>query len=316
MADNARLFRNGSQAPLIHLIISILLILVAGTVIFYLLALIGALLFGISPGEIMNVMSGNLEEEKKILVLKYLQMAQQAGVFLAPSLIYLYLTGRNRGNYTGLSLSPGFTTLMAVFLLSACLVVINNYAGYINSKINLPGSFSGIEKWMLKMENEASDITSALLNSENTISLLITVLIMAVTPALCEELLFRGVLQQLFISFIKSSHGGIIITAVIFSTLHFQFYGFIPRFFLGLAYGYLFFWTGNLWITIIAHFVNNAVPVIMSYHLQNTVRETVMDETNNLVPSFPFLSLATAILILWWFRREWKRRNALHIKPG
>ena len=88
---------------------------------------------------------------------------------------------------------------------------------------------------------------------------------LAVLPAIGEELIFRGVFQKIFYDFFKSGHMAIWVTAFLFSALHFQFYGFIPRLILGLVFGYLFFWSGTLWLPVLSHFVNNAVPVIGVY---------------------------------------------------
>jgi membrane protease YdiL (CAAX protease family) len=88
---------------------------------------------------------------------------------------------------------------------------------------------------------------------------------MAVIPALGEELLFRGVIQRLFGELTQNRHTSIILTAVLFSALHMQFFGFVPRFMLGVAFGYLLLWSGNLWLPILAHFVNNAGAVVLSW---------------------------------------------------
>lgn len=95
--------------------------------------------------------------------------------------------------------------------------------------------------------------------------MILNVLIIAVIPAIGEELIFRGVFQRIFYDLFKSGHVAVWITAFVFSAIHFQFFGFVPRFILGLVFGYLFLWSGTLWLPVISHFVNNAVPVIGAY---------------------------------------------------
>jgi hypothetical protein len=87
----------------------------------------------------------------------------------------------------------------------------------------------------------------------------------ALLPAIAEELIFRGVFQTIFQRLFRSGHLAIWVTSLIFSTIHFQFFGFIPRLILGLVFGYLFYWSGTLWLPVISHFLNNAFPVIMTY---------------------------------------------------
>jgi hypothetical protein len=93
----------------------------------------------------------------------------------------------------------------------------------------------------------------------------LNLVIIALTPAIAEELIFRGVFQRIFYNLFRSGHMAIWFTAFLFSTLHFQFFGFIPRFILGLVFGYLYFWSGTLWLPVISHFVNNAFPVVLAY---------------------------------------------------
>jgi membrane protease YdiL (CAAX protease family) len=93
----------------------------------------------------------------------------------------------------------------------------------------------------------------------------INLIMIAVLPALGEEFIFRGVFQKIFCRLFGSGHIAIWITAFIFSFVHLQFFGFLPRFILGLLFGYLFYWSRTLWLPVIAHFVNNAVPTFIAY---------------------------------------------------
>ena len=97
---------------------------------------------------------------------------------------------------------------------------------------------------------------------------LYNVVLMAIIPAIGEELLFRGVLMRQFKNWLKNIHWAIIITAFLFSALHMQFYGFIPRMLLGVLFGYLVWWSGSLWTSMLAHFINNLMAVIF-YYLYN-----------------------------------------------
>ncbi len=96
--------------------------------------------------------------------------------------------------------------------------------------------------------------------------LLFNLFMVALIPAVGEEFLFRGTLQRIFSEWLRSEHLAVWTTAVLFSLMHYQFLGFMPRILLGALFGYLFLWTGNIWVPVLAHFVNNAVAVVY-YHL-------------------------------------------------
>ncbi|MEI7595010.1 MAG: CPBP family intramembrane glutamic endopeptidase [Bacteroidota bacterium] len=140
-----------------------------------------------------------------------------------------------------------------------------NFTAMINEMMKMPSFLSGIEKWMLQSEADNKILTDAFLSSITIKGLLLNVFIMAVIPAIGEELFFRGAIQSLFQKFIKNHHIAIFLTAFLFSAIHMQFYGFIPRFLMGLFFGYLFYWSKSLWLPILAHFTNNFVAVIFTY---------------------------------------------------
>jgi hypothetical protein len=122
-------------------------------------------------------------------------------------------------------------------------------------------------------------------------------------PAICEEMIFRGGLQRTFIRWFKNPHVAIWTSAFIFSSIHFQFFGFFPRFFLGAMFGYFYFWTSNLWYTIFAHFLNNAYAVtVMWYFQRNNLPIEKADEAN--LAWYGYLFSAILTLILFWILKE------------
>ena len=102
----------------------------------------------------------------------------------------------------------------------------------------------------------------------SAMDLFINLIMIGLIPAIGEELVFRGVVQKIFSQWSKNVHIGIWSAAFLFSAMHMQFYGFLPRMMLGGLLGYLYVWSGSLWLPIIGHFVNNAGAVLMSYFFQ------------------------------------------------
>lgn len=313
MADKARLFKIDSQPPLVQLIVSFLIVIIAGTLLFYLFAFAGSLIFGTAIENMLLLPASNADIREN-LILKYVQLSQQIALFLIPSMIIIYLIRKENEAFLGMDKFPKIFTILLVIVLSFLIIPVTSYTGLLNSKMNLPEWLSGIEDWMRTKENEASDLTEILITSSGFVTLTVNIIILAIIPAFGEEMLFRGILQQLLCRIFRSGHLGIWMTAIIFSTIHFQFFGFIPRLILGLSFGYLFYWNRNLWIPVIGHFMNNAVPVIMSYYVG---WKEPGEKTQNLKDHgmmIPFIQIMFIILIFYFFRAEYIKR--LRDKPG
>lgn len=165
------------------------------------------------------------------------------------------------------------------------------WLGELNQHIPLPD-------WMTAMEKDTAKQMEALLKVSKPTDILVNVLIIAVLPAICEELCFRGALQRILIHCTRSPWAGIIVTAVLFSALHLQFQGFLPRMFLGIVLGSLYWYSGSLWTSILAHFVNNGVQVIAVSFAPQYISEN---------PSMPvFAGVISGIIvcvILWIYAR-------------
>jgi membrane protease YdiL (CAAX protease family) len=134
-----------------------------------------------------------------------------------------------------------------------------------NKNLVLPEFLSGIELWAKTKEIELAQLTEYLIAFSDFGQFLTGLLVIAVLPAVCEELLFRGTIQPYIQRLTGSPHRAIWITAFVFSAIHLQFYGFVPRLLLGALFGYLYYWSGNLSIPILGHFVNNGITVVLSY---------------------------------------------------
>jgi membrane protease YdiL (CAAX protease family) len=230
--------------------------------------------------------------------LKILLTAQQIGLFLMPALLLGITEGKMPQNFYGLK-KPSLNILFIVFLIMACSAPFMGWINEANQKMVLPEFLRGIEEWMKRLEEEGAKTTEALLKMKSIGDAFITFFVIAVVPAICEEFLFRGALLRIFLRWIKNPHVAIWITAIIFSTIHFQFYGFFPRLFLGAAFGYIYFWTGSLWYTIFAHFLNNGFAVGMSWYFQRNNMPLKGDEE---IPVQWYGYLISAILTLALFK--------------
>ena len=209
-----------------------------------------------------------------INTLKWIQLLQTISLFLLPSLILAYLCAKAPWNWLQLDNKVDWKVLLwAIGIMLVALPAINLMSHW-NQQMVLPTWLSGVEEWMKNKEAEAEWLTKQFMSVTTISGLLVNLLLMAVLPALSEEITFRGVLQRLLSpknSSLNSqlstlnSHLSIWLTSIIFSAIHMQFYGFVPRMLMGALFGYMLVWTGSLWVPMLMHFVNNAMAVLLYF---------------------------------------------------
>lgn len=186
-------------------------------------------------------------------------------IFAGPPLILYAITRKQPLRSLGFRKpNTGWMFLVGLVLMFISLPVTNQLGTW-NENMNFGGLFQKMEEILKGLENTASDITQQMLAVDTFGGLLVNLLVIALIPAIGEELTFRGVLQQSLVRGCKNHNMGIILTAAIFSFIHFQFYGFLPRMFLGIILGYLFYYSGSLWVSILMHFINNGTAVLIAY---------------------------------------------------
>ena len=239
-----------------------LFVMVASVFIFMVVGMIAVIpIYGL--GGLMSSMSEtSLNSAEGINLLKYFQVIQSIGLFVVPPFIIGWLYQGNFSEYLKINRS---TRVQSFLLASICLLAVIpfiNFLGAINSQMTFPESLSGLEGWMKNMEDAAQVMIEKFMKVDGISGLMFNIFMIAVLPALGEELMFRGVIQRIFSDWTKNYHWGIWISAFLFSAMHMQFYGFLPRMALGAMFGYLLVWTGTMWVPILAHFVNNLMGVL------------------------------------------------------
>jgi membrane protease YdiL (CAAX protease family) len=202
---------------------------------------------------------------------KVMQLIQSFGLFVIPPFVMASLWSNNAFEFLRLKSTLRWTTVLYVVAFMLVAIPFINMLSWLNQQIILPEALSEIEKMMQSSEVQIAEITEKMLNVSTLGALLFNVFLVAVVPALGEELFFRGTIQRLLSDW-KGALFAIWITAFVFSAIHMQFYGFLPRMLLGAFLGYLLLWSGSLWLPIIAHFVNNSVAVVFYYLKFNGVK--------------------------------------------
>jgi membrane protease YdiL (CAAX protease family) len=236
-----------------------------------------SLIFGFSLTEIASFPS-NPTQAGALTVLRLSQFLSACGLFLFPPVALCYL--RNIPFSKGLHIKqkPQFSFFILAMVLMWVQLPLINLLSTFNNTLVFPEILKPLGEWMRIQEDQAAKLTEAFLFMPNPSDLVISLIIMALIPALGEEFLFRSTLQPLFTKWTNKPVLAIWITAFVFSFIHFQFFGFLPRFFIGAFLGYLFYWSGSVWYSVAAHFANNGLAVLVYYLNQHHMINFTTDE--------------------------------------
>lgn len=228
-------------------------------------------------------------------------------MFVVPPIVYYYVTRMKHQMYDlgfRKPANPWWLLLIGVVLMFISLPVTNQLTRW-NEAMSFGGVFEKLEEYLKMLEETAAATTEKMLNVDTIGGLLLNLLVIALIPAVGEELTFRGVLQQGLMRRVKSPHVAILFSAAIFSFIHFQFYGFLPRMFLGILLGYMFYITGSLWTSIAMHFVNNGTAVVLYYLNNKGIIDIDPEHFGEMQYSWliTISFVVTAALIAWsWWR--------------
>lgn len=202
---------------------------------------------------------GKLDWSKPEVItgMKIIQALSSVLIFFLPAYFFAFIVYDGKTTIF-LGLKPA--TFKPMYVLAIVIILVAFpfvfWLGQMNQLIPLP-------RWMGDLEHEATKQMQQFLKADHIGDVIVNVLIIALLPAICEEVCFRGALQRIMIHITKNAWTGIIVTSILFSALHFQFQGFLPRMFLGLVLGAIYWYSGSLWLSILAHFVNNAIQVVV-----------------------------------------------------
>ena len=260
-------------------------------------------------GDLMN-MQKDMMNPAHANVLKLIQVISTAIGFLVPALIFAVIVNNRPFKHLGLKTKFTWAQLGIVaviifiaFYLSGALAELTNH---------IPIS-AELEKAFRKLEKAYTDQVMIMANMNNIGDYLYTLLVIAIAPAFFEELLFRGALQQLMVKWTRIAWIGILITSILFSAVHFSYYGFLSRIALGMILGYMFYYSKSLWLPIIAHFINNGVAVTMMYVMKQQGKLT----TEALEEKFPIwwgvIALAIIVALFIIYKNESKKYGNYYI---
>lgn len=275
------------------------------------LFMLGGMLISSALGELVILLLYHtpqmLEASDPVTAIRISQSLVTIGTFLVPALLFAYCYNRQWFDYNAANRKPKQSMINIVLILSVTLLPVVGALSAFNQHI-MPQE-GGVAEFMRDLEEAANHILELVTSQRSSWDLVANMLVFAVLAGVCEEFFFQGALQPLMMNWTKNPHIGILLTALIFSALHFQFYGFIPRFLLGVYLGYLFYWSRSLWLPILAHVLHNALSILVDFTLQGRGIDTDSMQFTDMRGSLPTaaacaLISAMAIVYLWRIYRD------------
>ena len=227
--------------------------------------------------------------------LRFMQISSQLFTFVFPPIAYAFLVKENPVNALGLKKSKTLWILIGIAMIFA-IMPFNSVIAEWNANLTLPESMSKIESLMKQMQEAATEIIEKFVSVDTIGGLILNLFMIAGLAALGEELLFRSIIQTSLIKICKNAHIGILIASAIFSFIHFEFYGFFPRLILGMLLGYMFYFSGSIWISMLMHFLNNGT-VVFIYFLNNKGITNIDVDTFGQT-SIPVLIVSIVVMIV------------------
>lgn len=296
--------RPGSQLLVLVSVslVSLFLVGLAGS------AIVSAL-SGMSLAQMADMSKWDYSKPQTLFVIRAMQLVQFIGLFVIPSFFCARLFSTNSRQYMGLKRPSNMTYFAAGALIMIIAMPLVGLLGELNRHIEFP---AGIANWMKEKEDSASQVLKGLLLHGSVKDLLLNIVFVAVLAAVGEELLFRGIGQRLLIKWFRSPWAGIIISAVLFSAFHLQFYGFFPRLMLGIFLGAMYWYSGSLWVPILGHFVYDALQIVMVYYRPDMMNEESVVSTGSVAVAGAVSAALSALVLAWMIKRSQTRYEEVY----
>jgi len=288
-----------------------------------LLTLFGFLLLGMMAGSLFSAgvwslmtgrgiatLSQDMLDPHYANALRIMQLVSTLFLFFLPAWGAIRILHRSPLRFMGFHQGRDLRMAgLVVLVMAACLPMVGSLSE-LNRMIPVPSSY---QKAFQDMEDSYLRQMKAMARMGGIMDYLSCLLIMAFIPALFEEAFFRGGMQNLLQRMTPRPWVAVIVTSIVFSAIHFSYYGFIPRFVLGVVLGLLFLYSGSLWMAILGHFLNNAVVVTYMYWLtlQGRPIEEAMDDSQPLWYGLPAAIALVALMVLYRRRAEQLRRERM-----
>jgi membrane protease YdiL (CAAX protease family) len=273
---------------------------------FFILILL--LIAGLCFGTAISVVFTKFLKCNTLDLLRLSQISSQIFTFTLPPILYAIFVKKDPLKSLGFNKVSIKWLLIGLVLIFAITPLNSAFAEW-NANIKLPESMREIELLMQEMQAAATSIIEQFVNVDSISGLILNLFMIAGLAALGEELLFRSVIQNSLINICKNAHIGIILASMIFSFIHFEFYGFVPRFVLGLILGYMYYYSRSIWVPMAMHFVNNGTIVFIYFLNHKGITNIDVDTFGKTNLTILILSIIVVIALFWTAIKQFKKEQ-------
>ena len=251
---------------------------------------------------VADIAQFNIHTPQAIRALWILQIVGTTIPILIIPMFFAYVIVKEPRSYLKLTRPFPLQLLLTIFFVMFVSLPIMEQLSNINQLLSLPSWLKGVEEWMRNSEKMAEKATNIMLKMDSIWDMFKALLLVGALTAVVEELMFRGALQTIILRWTKNHHAAIWITAALFSAFHMEFFGFLPRLMLGVFFGYFVYWSGSIWTSIWAHFVNNGTAVVITYMYQHKTIKVNPDDTHVFNLSGYIFSIIITVFLLFNYR--------------
>jgi membrane protease YdiL (CAAX protease family) len=233
---------------------------------------------------------------------KLLLLLSSLGMFVLPAFIFSKLISFKGDDYLMLRMKPNWKMLLSLLILIPALFPISNALQEFNSQLRLSENIQ-------EMQDANLEVFAAITSGTSWGSFAFNILLLAVIPAIGEELIFRGIIMRLLARVANNIHAGIWVSGFLFSLMHGQPHNFLPMMMMGVLLGYLLVWSGTIWVPIVVHLLFNSTTLIVTFFVN---RGDIIPSTHSFgaddVPLLIAGLLVTGSLIYYYIRESrWKQ---------
>jgi uncharacterized protein len=272
--------------------------------------IVGIVYFVLATGSSYLHIQTAILDVRNANAIKIFQLISTGFAFFLPAVLYAVITQNQRPfKKLGFGKMPTITQIGIVSIMAVVGLFLSGSLAEINRLIPIPNTWQQSFK---AMENAYNKQVMVIANIRNFTDYLTSLCVIAIAPAIFEEVLFRGALQQLLGNWLKNSHLAILITGLLFSAIHFSYYGFLPRFALGIILGYVFYFSKNIWLSVLLHFINNGIAVSQLYWLTLHNKLSLQSMEDN----FPYWYGLPSAAILFVLFKQLKQTNCNQLIPA
>ncbi len=218
------------------------------------------ILYQVIGGGLTLLIFGQSVTSENVQWMRLSTMVAQILFLLVPTLVMMKIQHGKTASVVPWRIPKSSEVVLALVGVFSLQQVMEGYL-FFQDKIPLPES---LRPFIEQVRRIIEETYTLLVQAHSVPELFFVILVVALTPAICEELLFRGLLQK-NLTLATNKKAGFIFTGIIFGLYHLNPFLIVPLVALGVFFGFLMFRSETILVPMLAHFTNNVVSIIGTY---------------------------------------------------